>query len=124
MTIQYLGTILFALALLHTFCVSYFAKLSHKYPKGSAAESFFHLLAEVEVVFGFCGGVSRFAEHDRADVYFLYYDFSFDSADHHFGAQANFVFKFGRFKNNSGESDPCAVFYFIHGRAIVGFISD
>jgi hypothetical protein len=53
MTIQYLGTILFALALLHTFCVSYFAKLSHKYPKGSAAESFFHLLAEVEVVFGF-----------------------------------------------------------------------
>lgn len=53
MTIQYLGTTLFALALIHTFCVSYFAKLSQKYPKGSAAESLFHLLAEVEVVFGF-----------------------------------------------------------------------
>lgn len=53
MTIHYIGTALFGLALLHTFCVSFFAKLSHKYPQGSAAESFFHLLAEVEVVFGF-----------------------------------------------------------------------
>lgn len=51
--IKYLATVFFFLALIHTFCVSYFAKLSHRYPKGSAAESFFHLLAEVEVVFGF-----------------------------------------------------------------------
>lgn len=53
MSIQHLGTIFFSLALLHTFCVSFFAKLSHKYSKGSAAESFFHLLSEVEVIFGF-----------------------------------------------------------------------
>jgi len=51
--IKYLATLFFAVALLHTFLVSYFAKLSHRFEKGSAAEAFFHLLAEVEVVFGF-----------------------------------------------------------------------
>ncbi|MBC7466332.1 MAG: hypothetical protein H7256_10100 [Bdellovibrio sp.] len=51
--IKYLATGFFAVALLHTFVVSYFAKLSHQYKEGSAAEAFFHLMAEVEVVFGF-----------------------------------------------------------------------
>ncbi|MBY0452664.1 MAG: putative Na+/H+ antiporter, partial [Bdellovibrionaceae bacterium] len=53
MNIELLGTIFFGTALLHTFTVSYFAKLSHKFAKGSAPEAFFHLLSEVEVVFGF-----------------------------------------------------------------------
>ena len=53
MNIDHVGTFFFALALLHTFSVSYFAKLSHKFEKGSGAEAFFHLLSEVEVVFGF-----------------------------------------------------------------------
>lgn len=53
MKIEYVGTFFFALALLHTFSVSYFAKLAHKFEKGSGREAFFHLLSEVEVVFGF-----------------------------------------------------------------------
>ena len=53
MNIEYVSTFFFALALLHTFLVSYFAKLSHKFEKGNGAEAFFHLLSEVEVVFGF-----------------------------------------------------------------------
>jgi hypothetical protein len=53
MKIEHLGAAFFALALLHTFLVSYFAKLSHKFKKGSVLEAFFHLLSEVEVVFGF-----------------------------------------------------------------------
>ncbi|MBY0554132.1 putative Na+/H+ antiporter [bacterium] len=53
MQIEHLGATFFAVALLHTFLVSYFAKLAKKFEKGSAAEAFFHLLSEVEVVFGF-----------------------------------------------------------------------
>ncbi|MEQ1724083.1 MAG: putative Na+/H+ antiporter, partial [Pseudobdellovibrio sp.] len=53
MQIEHLGAAFFAVALLHTFLVSYFAKLAHKFKKGSALEAFFHLLSEVEVVFGF-----------------------------------------------------------------------
>jgi hypothetical protein len=49
--IEYIGTAFFFLALLHTFSVSFFAKLSHRFPAGSAGEAFFHLLSEVEVVF-------------------------------------------------------------------------
>ncbi len=53
MKYEILGTCFFAAALLHTFSVSYFAKLSHRFEKGSAREAFFYLLSEVEVVFGF-----------------------------------------------------------------------
>lgn len=53
MKIEYIATLFFSLALLHTFTVSYFAKLAHRFPKGTAAEAFFHLISEVEVVFGF-----------------------------------------------------------------------
>ncbi len=53
MEMNHLGTLFFGLALLHTFCVSFFAKLANKYPEGSGREAFFHLLSEVEVVFGF-----------------------------------------------------------------------
>lgn len=42
----------FILAILHTFSVKLFQQLAHKYPEGSVPENFFHLLGEVEVVFG------------------------------------------------------------------------
>jgi len=48
--IQTVGALLFALALLHTFSTQYFEKLSHRYPRHSGI---WHLLGEVEVVFGF-----------------------------------------------------------------------
>lgn len=51
-TIQLVGTILFALAVLHTFLVSKFQKIAHHYPEGSMGENFFHFLGEVEAVFG------------------------------------------------------------------------
>jgi uncharacterized membrane protein len=46
------ATIIFALAVIHTFLVSKFAKIAHHYPQGSVGENFFHFMAEVEAVFG------------------------------------------------------------------------
>lgn len=51
-TIEVLATLLFALAILHTFSVKYFANRAHQYPEGSIQENLFHFLAETEVVFG------------------------------------------------------------------------
>ncbi len=73
-TIQLVGTILFALAVVHTFLVSKFQKLAHKYPEGSIGENFFHFLGEVEAVFGiwaaiflaFRSCVEGFAVYDDA----------------------------------------------------------
>lgn len=48
--IEHIAALIFALALLHTFSVSYFAALAKSYPKHSGL---LHLLSEVEVVFGF-----------------------------------------------------------------------
>ena len=45
-----LAAILFAVALLHTFAAKQFERLSHRYPRHAGV---FHLLGEVEVVFGF-----------------------------------------------------------------------
>ena len=50
--IEILATCLFAIAVLHTFSVKYFAHWANKHPKGSVAENFLHFLAETEVVFG------------------------------------------------------------------------
>lgn len=50
--VELLATILFALAVLHTFTVKRFAQWAHRYPKGSIAENLLHFLAETEVVFG------------------------------------------------------------------------
>ena len=50
--VEILATVLFALAILHTFSVKYFANLAHKYPEGSMQENLYHFLAETEVVFG------------------------------------------------------------------------
>jgi Na+/H+ antiporter NhaD/arsenite permease-like protein len=47
----------FALAILHTFLVKQFRYVANLYPSGSVAENFFHLLGEVEVVFGFWAGL-------------------------------------------------------------------
>lgn len=52
-TLELLATILFGLAILHTFMVKRFETLAHRYPHGSIGENTFHLLGEVEVVFGF-----------------------------------------------------------------------
>lgn len=50
--VQLAATIIFAIAILHTFLVSKFAHMAHKYPEGSMGENFFHFMAEVEAVFG------------------------------------------------------------------------
>ncbi|CAB3903434.1 MULTISPECIES: putative Na+/H+ antiporter [Achromobacter] len=44
------AAIIFALALIHTFTVKQFERLSHRYPRHAGL---FHLLGEVEIVFGF-----------------------------------------------------------------------
>lgn len=44
---------LFALGVLHTFCVGFFKRLAHRYREGSVGENLFHLLGEVEAVFLF-----------------------------------------------------------------------
>lgn len=48
--IQYIAAAIFAVALVHTFAVKQFERLSHRYPRHAGL---FHLLGEVEVVFGF-----------------------------------------------------------------------
>lgn len=48
-TIEVIATLLFAIAILHTFSVPVFARLAHR---GGTHEGVWHLLAEVEVVFG------------------------------------------------------------------------
>jgi hypothetical protein len=50
--IEVAATVIFALAVLHTFLVSKFAKIAHHYPEGSMGENFWHFMAEVEAVFG------------------------------------------------------------------------
>jgi len=51
-TIELLASVLFGLAVLHTFCVKRFAHWAHAYPSGSIQENVLHFLAETEVVFG------------------------------------------------------------------------
>ncbi|RPI77082.1 MAG: hypothetical protein EHM42_14190, partial [Planctomycetaceae bacterium] len=51
-TVQILATVLFLLAVIHTFAVKRFAHWAHQYPQGSIPENFLHFLAETEVVFG------------------------------------------------------------------------
>lgn len=60
-TIQLVATIIFALAILHTFLVSKFAKIAHHYPEGSMGENFWHFMAEVEAVFGMWAAVFMIA---------------------------------------------------------------
>ena len=50
--VQVMATVLFGLAVLHTFAVKRFAHWAHRYPEGSIQENVLHFLAETEVVFG------------------------------------------------------------------------
>jgi hypothetical protein len=49
-TIEVIAAVLFAVAVLHTFSTAFFERLAHTHPRHAGV---WHLLAEVEVVFGF-----------------------------------------------------------------------
>ena len=51
-TLELVATVLFAVAVLHTFVATKFEALAHKYPEGSIMENLFHFLGEVEAIFG------------------------------------------------------------------------
>lgn len=51
-SIELVSTILFFIAILHTFFVSKFERIAHKFQKNSLGYNFWHLFSEVEVVFG------------------------------------------------------------------------
>jgi predicted cation transporter len=73
-TIEILATTLFAIAIAHTFLCNKIEHLAHKYPEGSIGENGFHLLGEVEVVFGlwasvFLLGITALAGGDTAIHY-------------------------------------------------------
>ncbi|MES2415845.1 MAG: putative Na+/H+ antiporter [Pseudomonadota bacterium] len=57
-TINIIAAVIFAIALIHTFTAKLFERLAHRYPRHSGL---FHLLGEVEVVFGFWSIVLIFA---------------------------------------------------------------
>lgn len=52
-----LGSLFFALSILHSFSVKLFQHWALKFPEGSVRENLFHLLGEVEVVFGLWAGL-------------------------------------------------------------------
>lgn len=56
-SIEWIAAVLFGLAILHTFLVKRFHHIAGKYPEGSVGENFFHLLGEVEIVFGLWAGL-------------------------------------------------------------------
>lgn len=56
-SLEILATVIFALAILHTFSVGYFQRLANTYREGSVRENLFHFLGEVEAVFGIWAGL-------------------------------------------------------------------
>lgn len=54
---QHLATILFVLALIHTFLTGKLTQLARRFKEGSVAENFLHLFGEVEIVFGFWSAI-------------------------------------------------------------------
>jgi len=58
--IKYLATFFFAVAIIHTFISAKIGHLAHRYPKDSSRERLFHLLGEVEVVFGLWAAIFLF----------------------------------------------------------------
>ncbi|MBX7231539.1 MAG: putative Na+/H+ antiporter [Bdellovibrionales bacterium] len=56
-TMELVGTICFGSALVHTFLVKTMQHLALRYPSGSVLENLFHLLGEVEIVFGLWAGL-------------------------------------------------------------------
>ena len=57
MTMEQVATICFGCAIVHTFLVKQLQHLALRFQEGSVGENFFHLLGEVEVVFGFWAGI-------------------------------------------------------------------
>lgn len=55
--IEFAASLLLAFAVLHTFATSLFQRVATRFPEGSFLENLFHLLGEVEVVFGLWAGV-------------------------------------------------------------------
>lgn len=55
--IEVLATVLFAVAMAHTFSVHQFNRMARGFRPGGVGENLFHLLGEVEVVFGFWAAV-------------------------------------------------------------------
>jgi hypothetical protein len=55
--IEIAATVIFALAVIHTFVAAKFQKMAHNYPTGSIMENLFHFLGEVEAVFGMWAAV-------------------------------------------------------------------
>lgn len=51
-SVEILATIFFSLAVLHTFSVKAFQHWAKRFPDGSVGENIFHLLGEVEIIFG------------------------------------------------------------------------
>lgn len=70
--IQTVGATIFAIAILHTFSTKIFEQLAHQYPTHAGV---FHLLGEVEVVFGFWALVFILAmgvtEDGQSAIYYL-----------------------------------------------------
>jgi len=58
--IENLGAIFFLIAILHTFSIKRFQHLALRYPEGSVLENLFHLLGDVEIVFGLWAGILVF----------------------------------------------------------------
>ncbi|MCP5488489.1 MAG: putative Na+/H+ antiporter [Verrucomicrobia bacterium] len=59
-TVQHFATLIFAVAIVHTFVSAKIGHLAHRYPLNSPPERLFHLLGEVEVVFGLWAAVFLF----------------------------------------------------------------
>jgi len=55
--IDIFATTCFLIAIIHTFSVKHIQRLANDYPEGSVAENIYHLLGEVEVVFGLWAAV-------------------------------------------------------------------
>lgn len=73
--IEILGTTLFAIAIVHSFVASSFMRLSHRWPAKHFLSVFFHLIGEIEIVFGLWGFVllglwSLIETHEQAMNYF------------------------------------------------------
>ena len=51
------ATVIFLIAVIHTFLVNKFSHIAHSYPEGSIGENFFHFMAEIEAVFGIWAAV-------------------------------------------------------------------
>ncbi len=51
-SVEILGTVIFGIAVLHTFLVQKILHWSHRVPQGSVLHGLLHLLSEIEVVFG------------------------------------------------------------------------